>query len=228
MILALDTSDGQASVALCRDGLVIAEWSWDTAGSHSRHLHLAVRQMLALVSVSVRDIMALVVARGPGSFSGLRVGVSFAKGLAMALDVPLAGISTLDAIAFQASVGSDSVWATMPAGRTQVYAARFEGQGSMWRRSSEYLIVSEEEMVVLSADGGLLAGPAGRAIAARAALLGEPRDVAPLALHLRRAAFLAELGKQYFDRGGLDEGSTLEPLYLRRSAAEEKRASLQE
>jgi len=228
VILALDTSDGQASVALCRDGLAMAEWSWDTAGNHSRHLHLAVQQMLALLSVSVRDVAAVVVAKGPGSFSGLRVGVSFAKGLAMALDVPVAGISTLDAIAFQASAGSDSVWATMPAGRTQVYAARFEGQGVMWRRGSEYTILSEEEMVAVSAAGGLLAGPAAPAIAARAALIGEHRDAAPPAWQLRRAAFLAELGKQYFDRGGPDEASTLEPLYLRRSSAEEKRASLQE
>jgi len=228
VILALDTSDGQASVALCRDGLTMAEWSWDTAGNHSRHLHLAVQQMLALLSVSVRDVTALIVAKGPGSFSGLRVGVSFAKGLAMALDVPLAGISTLDAIAFQASAGSESVWATMPAGRSQVYTGRFEGQGVTWRRGGEYMMVSEEEMVAVSADGGLLAGPAAHAIAARAALLGKPRDMVPQAWQLRRAAFLAELGKQYFDRGGVDEASTLEPLYLRRSSAEEKRASLQE
>jgi len=227
VILALDTSDGQASIALCRDGLALAEWSWDTAGNHSRHLHLAVQQMLALVSVSVRDVTALVVARGPGSFSGLRVGVSFAKGLAMALNVPLAGIGTLDVIAFQASAGCDRVWATMPAGRTQVYAARFDGQGVTWQRGSEYMLLSEEGMVAVSADGGLLAGPAARAIAGRAALLGEQRDVAPPAWQLRRATFLAELGKQYFDRGGLDKASTLEPLYLRRSSAEEKRASLE-
>jgi len=228
VILALDTSDGQASVSLCRDGVAMAESSWDTAGNHSRHLHLAVQQMLALLSVSMRDVAALVVAKGPGSFSGLRVGVSFAKGLAMALDVPLAGISTLDAIAFQASAGSDRVWAIMPAGRAQVYAARFAGQGVMWRRRNEYMMVSEEEMVVLSADGGLLAGPAAHVIAGRAALIGEQRNVVPRAWQLRRAAFLAELGKQYFDRGGVDEASTLEPLYLRRSSAEEKRASLQE
>jgi len=228
VILALDTSDGQASVALWRDGVAMAEWSWDTAGNHSRHLHLAVQQMLALLRVSMRDVTALVVAKGPGSFSGLRVGVSFAKGLAMALDVPLAGISTLDVIAFQASAGSDRVWATMPAGRTQVYAAHFEGQGLLWRRGSEYMILSEEDMLTVSADGGLLAGPAAPTIAGRAALIGEHRDVAPLAWQLRRAAFLAELGKQYFDLGGADESSTLEPLYLRRSSAEEKRASLQE
>lgn len=228
MILALDTSDSQASAALCRDGLAVAEWSWDTAGNHSRHMHLAVQHMLALLSVSVREVTGLVVAKGPGSFSGLRVGVSFAKGLAMALDIPLAGIGTLDTIAFQASACGDSVWAAMPAGRMQVYSARFEGRGARWRRSSEYMIVSEEDMVAISAEDGVLAGPAAHAIAGRAALIGQQRNIVPPAWQLRRAAFLAELGKQYFDRGGPDEASTLEPLYLRRSSAEEKRASLQE
>lgn len=217
MILAIDTSTRRAGVGLLEGETIRGELVWVAEGNHAETLSEALQSLLPLSAATINSVSAIVVAAGPGSFSGIRVGISEGKGLAMALDVPLVGISTLDASAFQAADASARVWAVLPAGREQVFAAAYEGGSVDFRRISEYRLLSllEAEQIV---DGlvtgeaaGQLAPPPGQA------------SIQPVQWRLRRPGFLAELGKRYLDAGGTDQRDTLEPLYLRRSAAEEKR-----
>lgn len=217
MILAIDTSTRQAGIGLQEGEKIRGELVWMAEGSHAETLSDALRSLLPLSVATLDSISAIVVAAGPGSFSGIRVGISEGKGLAMALEVPLVGISTLDASAFQAADAAPRVWAVLPAGRGQVFAAAYEGGTAHFHRASEYRLLSlpEAEKIV----DGLVTGEAADQLAPPV----EQASIQPVQWRLRRPGFLAELGKRYLDAGGTDQRDTLEPLYLRRSAAEEKR-----
>ena len=219
MILSIDTSTREAGISLVKDGVPNAELSWEAGGHHSQTLTVAIETLLRMSASALERISAIVVATGPGSFSGLRVGISEGKGLAMALDVPMVGVSTLDAIALQSLCLSSSVFAALPAGRGQVYGAQYEGDWSTVTRLSEYMILEVEQAASIAS--GLVAGEAASDVIA--ARRGPGAWLPPSPWRLRRAAFLAELGNRYLEAGGRDQRDSLEPLYLRRSAAEEKR-----
>lgn len=226
MILAIDTSTDQASVALAEGDVIRAEWSWTARGNHSRHLTRVIQELLALEEARINSVEAVIVAIGPGSFSGVRVGLSEAKGLAVARRMPLVGISTLDMIAYQASCCSQDVWAVLPAGRGQVYLAHYVGSPGDWRRDTEYTIATMTEAADRTARARFIAGSGAAPLAEELRARGHEPTLAPPAWRLRRAAFLAELGRRYLDAGGHDQVDLVEPLYLRRSAAEEKRAAM--
>jgi len=225
VILAIDTSTDQAGAALATHDGTLAEWSWVTRGNHSRHLSHVLRELLRLQDMAASSLSAVIVAHGPGSFSGVRVGVSQAKGLAMALQVPLVGISTLDVIAFQASSASEEVWAITSAGRQYVNLARYTGRGDAWKRLTEYRIASLLEAAEQVRGAEMLAGDGADGVAAVVRQQGEDVTLEPVPWRLRRAGFLAELGGRYLEAGGSDQLDLLEPLYLRGSAAEEKLAT---
>lgn len=223
VILAIDTSTEQASVAVSDASGILAEFSWRAGRDHSRHLSPVIERMFALVGIAPAGVGAVAVAIGPGSFSGIRVGLSHAMGLAMALSIPLVGVSTLDAIAFQASRSAPGVWAVISAGREQVFASHYSGSAADWRRDSDYLLLTPEELRERVSAGDMLAGPGIDQIGTEPA---GPREAGPWGY--RRAGFLAELGRRYLAAGGEDQLRTVKPLYLRRSAAEEKRASVRQ
>lgn len=222
MLLAIDTATGRAGCALREGNDLLAELSWEAGRNHSRDLAEAVRNLCVLARTPLRAVGAVVVASGPGSFSGLRVGIAYTKGIAFARSIPLAGIPTLDILAFQVSPLSDAVTAVLPAGRGDVYVAGYRGRGDSWHRDSEYQLLTVQEAARRAA-GSLLVGEASSAVAA--ADPGAGMSMAPPLWQLRRPGFLAELGSRYLAAGGADQSQTLEPLYLRRSAAEETRAA---
>jgi tRNA threonylcarbamoyladenosine biosynthesis protein TsaB len=223
LILAIDTATEQASTALVDGDRVLVELSWVAGGNHSRHLTVVLDTLFALAGAGPEALTSIAVASGPGSFNGLRVGVSVAKGLAMARHIPLVGVSTLDIIGVAASPWAAEVWAVLAAGRGEVYQAAFSGRGDTWRRTSEYRRLSLAAAADVYPSGTLLSGNGANLLAD--ALAARDVDV-PLvtgAFGVRRAAFLAELGARYFATGGSDQLDELQPLYLRRSSAEEKR-----
>jgi tRNA threonylcarbamoyladenosine biosynthesis protein TsaB len=228
LILAIDTSTEQAGLALLNGRNPRAEWSWTAAGNHSQHLDRLLRSLLDTERIQPRELEALVVASGPGSFSGLRVGVSFAKGLALALGTPLIGVGTLDAIGFAGCFLSQDVLATLPAGREQLYVGRYGRQNECFVRISDYAIMLPSEAAALANPETMLCGPGSEAVAEALVRDGQPAKLQPSEWSLRRPGFLAELGRRRLAEGVADQVHTLEPLYLRRSAAEEKRLARQE
>jgi len=222
MILAIDTSTDQAGLAVVEDGTVLAEMEWRARGNHSRQAPPAIDQLFRFAARDLAATQLVAVAVGPGSFSGIRAGLSLAKGLSFGLGIPLAGVPTLDVLGYQGSALAGGVWAVLPAGRGQVYAARYQGRDSEWRRVQNYAVMTPEEIAARYA-GELLIGEAAEDVA-RAVLdaAGTP-TVPPPFDRVRRASVLAALADRAWISGNVGDPSGVEPLYLRRSAAEEKR-----
>jgi tRNA threonylcarbamoyladenosine biosynthesis protein TsaB len=225
MILALDTSTDDASVAISRDGQPQAEVSWLAGGHHSRCLMAVLRQAMTLGGAAPADFTAVAVAIGPGSFNGIRVGLSSAKGLALALAIPLVGISTLDVIAFQVAEPDRGVLATVPAGRGEICCARYQLQGTDLLRNTDYVRLEPGAALDLLKEGDIVAGPGSEATVGALSGAAARFTVVHPARSFRRSSFLAELARRYFDAGGENQVDDVEPLYLRRPSAEERRSS---
>ena len=212
MLLAIDTSTRNAGVALARDGQVVAARSWRSAVNHTAELMPAVAHLLEGAGLSVQDLDGIAVALGPGGFSALRVGMSVAKGLAMASGKRLVGIGTLDAEARPYLQSSLPVCALLDAGRSEVSSGYF---GSDGQRMREDRICPPSELLDEVA-GPLLfcgEGTASHAetfrerLGSRALVVGH----APVA----RLWALAALGQARLDAGETDDVATLQPYYLR-------------
>ena len=129
LILAFESSAKAASVALCRDGHLVSQYSQCSGLTHSRTLLPMAEDMLKNAELSIGDVDVFAVAHGPGSFTGIRIGVSTVKGLAWASDKPCIGVSTLEAMAWHGVSAGGYVCPVMDARRIQVYNAIFKIEG---------------------------------------------------------------------------------------------------
>lgn len=136
-ILALETSAKAVSAAVCENGKILAAGYQDTGLTHSRTLMPIVEHILKNTDLTPKDVDAIAVSVGPGSFTGIRIGVSAAKGLAFALDKPAIGVSTLAAMARNLSCVEGIVIGAMDARRNQVYNANFVIEGGQISRLTE-------------------------------------------------------------------------------------------
>ena len=165
-ILALETSAKAVSAAVTEDGKVLCSGYQDTGLTHSRTLMPIVEAMLKNTGLTVQDCDAVAVAAGPGSFTGIRIGVSAAKGLAFAADKPCAAVSTLEAMARNVAHMDALVVCAMDARRSQIYNALFTSEhGRLTRRTPDRAIGlaelaeelrSEPLPLVIVGDGAVL------------------------------------------------------------------------
>ena len=125
LTLAIESSAGPASVAVCSDGDLLGLYFQNSKLTHSRTLLVMADALLTNLDIAIKDIGLVAVACGPGSFTGVRIGVSAAKGLAFGLDIPVAGVSTLESMAYQVQETGDIICPVMDAKRKQVYNALF-------------------------------------------------------------------------------------------------------
>ena len=138
LLLAFESSAKSASVALLQDGKILGEYTQNSGQTHSRTLLKMAEDLLRNCDVSVGDLTHTAVAAGPGSFTGLRIGVSAAKGLAWALDKPCCGVSTLEAMAENGRSFEGTVICAMDARRQQIYNAIFTfHEGELTRRCED-------------------------------------------------------------------------------------------
>ncbi len=210
MILALDTSTRTASMAIYgkQEG-VVTELTWCSSNHHTVELAPYLDLLL-----SPRELAGIAVALGPGSFTGLRVGLSLAKGFALAQDIPLIGIPTLDALAYSQSHQPLPICALLQAGRGRICAALYE---KGFRRVTDYLLTTIEGLSSEITRSTLICGEideVGMAILRKR--VGDRAVITSPAASLRRAGYLAELGWKRLQRGEVDDPRTLEPLYLHR------------
>jgi tRNA threonylcarbamoyladenosine biosynthesis protein TsaB len=219
MLLALDTATRQASVALYDERGVRAETSWHSADNHSVELMPRVVEMLAQQGVNPADLRGVAVALGPGSFTGLRIGLSVAKGLAVGRGLSLFGIPTLDALA-QALIGQRMpLRAVLDIGRGRYVIADYRVGRDQWQRSGKDRLVTVEGVTEGVKERMLFAGEIDQAL--REAIV-ERLDTAavlsPPAMQLRRAGYLAELGWARLQRGERDDPASLAPVYVHTQA----------
>jgi tRNA threonylcarbamoyladenosine biosynthesis protein TsaB len=216
MLLALDTSTRLAGVALYsgEDGL-IAEFSWHSANRHTVELMPRVDQMLAQTGVARTDLRAVAVALGPGSFTGLRVALAAAKGLALAGDLALLGVPTLDVVAYPHSRQPLPVIAVVQAGRGRVCWAPYAHAPAGWAASAPYELATISALAAMISHSVQIAGELMPADREQLAALTKGRAVLlPPALSFRRPGCLAEIGWSRYAAGERDEPASLKPIYL--------------
>ena len=217
MQLAIDTSTDTASVAIVRDSEVLAELTWRSGQNHSVELLPHLSNLLNQVGLDLQSASGIIVAKGPGSFNGLRVGVSTAKGLAFSLGIPIVGISTLEVAAYPYAETGLPICPISNAGRDEIATAMYQKQGKRWRQLSTEQITTVETLCSRITTPTIFCGEFIPAITARLReQLGDRAVIPGSVSRLRRAGFLAELGLQRLKAGDSDNPATLQPIYLRR------------
>lgn len=225
-ILALESSATAASVALCQEEELIAQSFLHTGLTHSQTLLPMSQRLLADCGLTVGDLDLIAVAAGPGSFTGLRIGVAAAKGLAWAAQLPCAGCSTLEAMAWNLAGFSGQVCAAMDARRHQVYNARFQVDGTAPRRLTPDRAIALEDLIeelkgcdtpqLVVGDGAQLCYDALTAA-------GIPARLAPPNLRQQTAWGVARQALELARTGQTVSPEALVPVYHRLSQAERER-----
>ncbi len=222
LILAFESSAKPASVALLRDGSLLSQYSQCSALTHSRTLLPMAEDMLKNAELSLADVDLFAVAHGPGSFTGIRIGVSAVKGLAWASEKPCVGVSTLEAMAWHGLAAGGFVCPVMDARRSQVYNALFEiREGKPVRLTEDRPIALEELVPELQALDRpvFLVGDGAELTAKFLDSAGIPYRLAPENLRWQSAWGVAMAARDKAP-GGADD---LLPVYLRLSQAERER-----
>jgi tRNA threonylcarbamoyladenosine biosynthesis protein TsaB len=213
-LLALDTSTRQAGLAL-HDGVqVIAETVWSSNDHHTVELAPLVAETLARSGVRMASLGALGVAIGPGSFTGLRIGMAFAKGLALALHVPLVGVPSLDALAAAQPVQPYLLATVLRAGRGRLATGWYQATADAWQPAGDIEVLTAQELANRIQEPTLVCGELTEE--ERRVLNRKRRNIllASPAQSLRRPSFLAELAWLRWQAGQIDDPATLAPLYL--------------
>ena len=225
-ILAFETSAKAGSVALMEDGKLLGENYQNTGLTHSQTLLSMAEALLAHCGYAPKDVEAVAVAAGPGSFTGVRIGVAAAKGLAWGGEKPCYGVSTLEAMALNLGVYEGIVCPVMDARRSQVYNALFRAEGGVLTRLQPDRAISLEELaeelkkyqepIFLVGDGSILCY---NTLLKDVPLLRLPAEHR---MH-QRAAGVALAAQKQIEAGIPGDGAALSPNYLRLSQAERER-----
>lgn len=220
-LLAVDTATMTRSVALLENGQVISEKTCVAQETHSKQLHETIGDVLAMAGTSLESVDALAVTTGPGSFTGLRIGVSAVKGLAFALNKPVAAVSTLEALSYPFRFSSMAICPVIDARRGEVYTATYR------YLDDALTLIGPERLTVPEDIGNDMDGPviftgsgasAYRDIIGRR--LGSLAHFAPPPLTLIRGSIVGFLGYERLQKRGGDPVESLAPLYIRKSDAE--------
>lgn len=223
MILSLDTATLVSSVALVSNEKLIAELTIQTKKTHSEMLMPHIEKILRLAGVKKTDLKLVAVSIGPGSFTGLRIGLATAKALAYALAIPLIGVSTLEALAFNCPVPGALLSPMLDAQKGNVYQALYMWEKQELKEVMPPRVIGFEQAVseltpqttpvLILGEGAVMHGEK---------LAGLSNPIAAAAhVVMPRAASIGLLAQKQFEQGLRHDAMTLEPVYIRRSEAEE-------
>lgn len=227
MILALESSATACSAALCRDGELVAQSYQNSGLTHSRTLLPMVRDMLKNSQLTLEQVDVIAVAAGPGSFTGLRIGVATAKGLAWPEDKDCAPCSTLESMAWPlAHMAGSLIICAMDARRKQVYNALFLATGTGLERLTPDRAISLEDLgaeLKNYENSKIVVGDGAKLCYNTLTEEGIPMALAPKHLRMQSAWGVARAAEELAARGGLVKGGALVPQYHRLSQAERER-----
>jgi tRNA threonylcarbamoyladenosine biosynthesis protein TsaB len=214
MLLAVDTSTQMMGLALYDDIEVIGEMVWKTHSHHTVELAPSIDELLKRCHVTPGELTALGVARGPGSFTSLRIGLAVVKGLALALHLPVIGIPTLDVLAAAQPVRDLPLTAVLQAGRARLAVGMYRANKGHWEAQGELQTMTLEALDASIQEATLVCGElneeARQVLSHRRKLV----QLASPAQSVRRPAVLAELAWQRWRAGHADEVISLAPIYL--------------
>ena len=225
-IIALESSAVTAGVAVAEDEKLLAQSFQNSGLTHSATLMPMVSDLLKNTGLALKDMDVIAVAAGPGSFTGVRIGVAAAKGLAWPEDKPCAPCSTLESMAWQCAHVGGEICAAMDARRNQVYCARFRAEGGALTRLTEDRAMGLDELaaeVRAAAAPQALVGDGAHLV--RAALEGQGLPCALMPPHLlyQTAWGVARCALELARGGGLISAAAMAPSYHRLSQAERER-----
>jgi tRNA threonylcarbamoyladenosine biosynthesis protein TsaB len=232
LILALETATLTGSAALveasARDlpsspGMkIVGEITLNLQSTHSERLMPSLHNLLEEASLKIHDLKGIALSLGPGSFTGLRIGVSAVKGLAYALKVPVVGISTLEALAANVAYHPATICPVLDARKKEVYAALFKGgdEGAVSRLSEDWVLAPEELCRRVSGRTLFLGNGAEAYAGVLQKSLGSQAVIASPEFGLPRALTVARLSLPKFQNGQTLDLFSFTPVYVRRSEAE--------
>jgi tRNA threonylcarbamoyladenosine biosynthesis protein TsaB len=215
MLLAIDTATRYASLALYdqEKDAIVAEEYWLSDRNHTTQLTPRIERMLATSNITVPQLTALAVALGPGSFTGLRIGLAVAKGLALPHKLPVIGVPTLEIEARPFMGSKQPVWAVAQAGRGRILTACYTQRKSGWQAIAAPTITTITGLAEQITRPVLVTGE-----------IDEPdlqqlqhdtkAQIASAAARVRRAAYLAEIAIERLEAGAQDDPDALVPIYL--------------
>ncbi len=221
LVLGVETSTMQGGAALVGDHGLCSEYTLNVEATHSERLLPTIERMLRDAGIGLDALSGLAVSIGPGSFTGLRIGLSTVKGLAYATGLPVVGVPTLEALACSVAFAREQICPVLDARKQEVYAALFRWERGELVRIMEDTALAPEALcgkirrpTIFLGDGLAVYGEMFRQLLAAHMLVPPPPSRGA------RPAWVAELGRQRLLRGERDAVETLVPRYLRPSEAE--------
>jgi len=222
VILGIETSGLRGGIAVCRDGVCLADVALENAPRrHAQTLVTQIQATLERLAMRIADLDAVAVSTGPGSFTGLRVGVVCAKMLAYATGCRLAAVDTLEVIAANSPADVPAVHVIADAQRGDLFVGTYlRSPAGDWLRKDAPTIVAAQEWLATLREEDVVTGP-GLAAVDRRPEFARWRSL-PESAWTPSARTIAQIGARQIAEGRLADCATLEPFYLRRSAAEER------
>lgn len=214
MLLAIDTSTQWIGLALYDGAQVNAETLWLARSRHTVELAPAIQALLQRCGQTPAQLTAIAVALGPGSFTGLRIGLALAKGMALALHIPVIGVPSLDALAVAQPLSDLPMAAVLQAGRKRLAVAWYANLDGQWLAREDAKVTTVAELSASIHKPTLVVGELS---AEDRQLLARKRvnvHLASPAQSLRRPSYLAELGWKRWQAGQVDEPIALAPIYI--------------
>ncbi len=226
-ILAIDSSGLVASAAVVDERKVIAEYNVNNKKTHSQTLLPMIDELKKILDLDLSTLDAVAISKGPGSFTGLRIGSATAKGIALALEKPIIEISSLEAMAFQIFGTESIICPIMDARRGQVYTAMFENGSDGFRRMTDDSPMAIEEVINNINETERSVIFLGDGVEVHSETIEKnikvPVLFAPAYAGYQRAAALGMLAQEYAKRGEMTDPDMHRPEYLRLSQAERER-----
>lgn len=217
MLLAVDTSNEWMGLAIYDGEQVRGERAWRSSQHHTIELAPAIQDLLASCNLIMKDITALGVAIGPGSFTSLRVGLAFAKGIVFARNIPLIGIPTLDILARAQAESNLPLAVAIQAGRGRFALGWYKNVEGVWQADGLARVVSAEALKDEVASPSLVCGEFTGEVRQK---ISENKNAQLISLEdsQRKPAMLAKLAWARFQNGNVDDAASLAPIYLHTAA----------
>jgi len=214
MLLAIDTSTARMGLALYDGVSVPGEFIWHSDLHHTQELAPALAELLRRVDIKMKAVTALGVALGPGSFTSLRVGLAFVKGLVLARHIPVVGIPTLDIVAAAIPLSNRRLAAVVQAGRGRLAVGWYVAGESEWQAEGPATVTTADELAEKIHKPVIVCGELSADERQRLARKYRNVSLATPAQCVRRPGLLAELAWQKWQAGKTDPAAALAPIYL--------------
>jgi len=214
ILLAIDTSTRNVGIALYDGSQVLVEFAWQSADFHTIELAPTVENALQRARIDPQQVGAFGVALGPGSFTGLRIGLAFAKGMALAHRLPVVGVRTLDFLAAAQPIQDTPLIAILRAGRGRLAAGWYTANKQAWQPAQEIEICTLPELIEKIDQPVAVCGEFSAEERDQLSQARPEVKLASPAFCIRRPGFLAEVAWRRWKAGVTDDPATLAPIYL--------------